>query len=409
MRPVTVLIPVLISVLSVSSPSDSRLLATDAPWRRHTIDHSSRGADGVRLADANGDGHLDITTGWEEGGIIRVYLNPGPQSVTLKWPAVTVGKVKSPEDAVFADLDGDGAVDVVSSCEGKTRTMFIHWAPSDGADYLRESAWTTQAIPCTQSSQMWMFALPLDVDGLSGIDVVVGSKGNNGSIGWLESPADPRDISAWKYHRLRDSGWIMSLIARDMDDDGDDDVIASDRKGPNRRVLWLENPGQTANQSHADWTEHRIGGDDSETMFIDVHSPREQPDSPPTEIFSATKPIEMRLFMRASVSSGWQTRRLLIDDNASIGTAKSVRIADVDLNDKPDIVYSCEQADGQKHGVFWFSPSEKRFHRHPISGPEGVKFDLLQLVDLDADGDLDVITCEERANLGVIWYENPTR
>jgi hypothetical protein len=26
-----------------------------------------------------------------------------------------------------------------------------------------------------------------------------------------------------------------------------------------------------------------------------------------------------------------------------------------------------------------------------------------------ADGDLDVLTCEERANLGVIWYENPTR
>ena len=28
---------------------------------------------------------------------------------------------------------------------------------------------------------------------------------------------------------------------------------------------------------------------------------------------------------------------------------------------------------------------------------------------LDADGDLDVLTCEERKNLGVIWYENPSR
>jgi hypothetical protein len=24
-------------------------------------------------------------------------------------------------------------------------------------------------------------------------------------------------------------------------------------------------------------------------------------------------------------------------------------------------------------------------------------------------GDLDVITCEERDQLGVVWYENPTR
>ena len=46
---------------------------------------------------------------------------------------------------------------------------------------------------------------------------------------------------------------------------------------------------------------------------------------------------------------------------------------------------------------------------HEISGRKGVKFDRLELVDLDADGDLDVLTCEERDNLGVIWYENPTR
>jgi hypothetical protein len=32
-----------------------------------------------------------------------------------------------------------------------------------------------------------------------------------------------------------------------------------------------------------------------------------------------------------------------------------------------------------------------------------------QLLALDGDGDLDVITCEERDQLGVIWYENPHR
>ena len=47
---------------------------------------------------------------------------------------------------------------------------------------------------------------------------------------------------------------------------------------------------------------------------------------------------------------------------------------------------------------------------HEISGEEeGAKFDLIQTLDLDGDGDLDIVTCEERDNLGVIWYENPTR
>ncbi|MGB4740526.1 MAG: hypothetical protein WBH50_20185, partial [Fuerstiella sp.] len=45
---------------------------------------------------------------------------------------------------------------------------------------------------------------------------------------------------------------------------------------------------------------------------------------------------------------------------------------------------------------------------HDISGTEiGEKFDRIELLDIDADGDLDLLTCEERSNLGVIWYENP--
>jgi hypothetical protein len=47
------------------------------PWVRHTIDSSSEGADGIRLADINRDDLMDITTGWEEGGVVRAYLHPG--------------------------------------------------------------------------------------------------------------------------------------------------------------------------------------------------------------------------------------------------------------------------------------------------------------------------------------------
>src|SRR5688500_14363007 len=116
-------------------------------WVRHTIDDSCRGADGVRLADANGDGLPDIATGWEEGGTVRVYLHPGRARVKERWPAVTVGAVGSPEDAVLADLDGDGAVDVVSCCEGKVRSVFVHWAPADRARYRDAAAWKTEAVP----------------------------------------------------------------------------------------------------------------------------------------------------------------------------------------------------------------------------------------------------------------------
>ena len=49
---------------------------------------------------------------------------------------------------------------------------------------------------------------------------------------------------------------------------------------------------------------------------------------------------------------------------------------------------------------------------HEISGPAGSKFDRIELIGLDGDGDLDVLTTEENdgpdsLGMGVIWYENP--
>jgi len=29
-------------------------------------------------------------------------------------------------------------------------------------------------------------------------------------------------------------------------------------------------------------------------------------------------------------------------------------------------------------------------------------------LDVDRDGDIDVVTCEKEAGMGVIWFENPT-
>ncbi|MCA9070412.1 MAG: VCBS repeat-containing protein, partial [Planctomycetaceae bacterium] len=180
------------------------------PWQRHAVESGRGGADGVRLQDVNGDQLLDITTGWEEGKRIRVYLHPGSKKVKSEWPGVTVGQVTSPEDAVFADVDGDGAVDVVSSCEGKERTVFIHWAPPDKKEYLNPAAWQTEAIPVSEKAKSWMFCLPMQVDGQHGVDLVAGAKGGNAGVGWFESPANPRNLHLWKWNAIYKAGWIMT-------------------------------------------------------------------------------------------------------------------------------------------------------------------------------------------------------
>ena len=88
---------------------------------------------------------------------------------------------------------------------------------------------------------------------------------------------------------------------------------------------------------------------------------------------------------------------------------KAVARGDIDLDGRIDVVHTANNGgDRTKPGVCWIRAGSGN-QAFDISGPEGIKFDRIELLDLDGDGDLDVITCEERDNLGVIWYENPTK
>jgi hypothetical protein len=366
------------------------------------------------VADVNSDGLPDLVTGWEEGGITRVYVHPGVRDVTNEWPAVSVGRTSSVEDAVFADLDADGAIDVVSSCEGVTRTVFVHWAPRDNSLYMDPASWTTEPIPATVGRTQWMFALPMDVDGKNGLDLILGSKGDEAVIGWLESPADPRRLGDWRFHEFYKAGWIMSLIESDMDGDGDPDIVASDRRGAASGVLWLEQPGP--NGLNGPWPEHRIGAGGAEVMFLDLVA---SGNSLPTDIFTAVKPDEIHRFRHSQVpGESWSTEVIKVEFPLGVGRAKGIRTGDLDLDGRIDIAYSCEGANPPKRGLVWLRDqgpeNPTRWEVRDISGPEGIKFDRLEFLDLDGDGDLDVVTCEENAGaesrgLGVIWYENPHR
>ena len=167
------------------------LLASDSEqglWKLHTIDSSSRGADGVRLGDIDRDGRLDVVTGWEEGGRIRVCFQPKQSDIRQPWPSIEAGKVKSPEDAVFVDVNHDGWLDVVSSCEGSQQAVFFHLNPGT-ASVRNASLWNTQVLPESEKMTRWMFCEPIQAS--DGTDLLIfGSKQPSALIcEWELNPA----------------------------------------------------------------------------------------------------------------------------------------------------------------------------------------------------------------------------
>jgi hypothetical protein len=409
-----IILSVLISLLFLVPQK----VQADTVWTRHTIDNAPVGADGLRLTDVNGDGYLDIAAAFESGGVSKVYINPGPSNVTSTWEGVQVGSSMTPEDAVLADLDSDGQYDVISSSATKAE-MYINWAPSLAADYLNAAVWTTELLPVADDLGRWIYALPYQVDGENGIDIIAGAtpsiKGLR--VGWFESPADPRVLADWEYHAIDDttSWWTMSLIMQDMDGDGDRDLYTTDRKG----ARWLENPGHGPAQEN-EWQNHQIMtgftlfgglGDLDEDGLLDSVVGLSG-----TAAFNGGG-VASIVFSNKLDTTGENWQNYTIAWPSQAGTEpKGINIADIDNDGNKDLVATSSFAD-TRQGVFWLSyptsPTDTTWEYHEISGADGGdKFDDVIPYDVDADGDLDVFTTEENGGeenngLGVIWYENP--
>jgi hypothetical protein len=384
------------------------------PWKMHVIDNTFSGADGVRLADVNGDGRPDNTTGMEESNSVRAFLHPGYAAVKNSWPAVTIGNAAQTEDAFFVDLDGDRAMDVISSGQGSSR-LYVHWAPSNPADYMNPALWQTVTIPASLG-RGWIFSTAMQVDGKNGIDIIGGGQGRDAKIAWFECPAaNRRDLSAWIMHVISNVDWTMSLITYDVDKDGDLDIVVTDRHNGAglEGARWLENPGTGSGAQLNPWPNHSIGAQDKEPMLsVMADLDRDGLD----DLLVPTFSYGLSIFRRLNrVTNSW--KEYTIPKPANTGTPKGCNVGDIDLDGDPDIVMSFAHAAGDLSGMVWLSyvngPFGGVWTDHEISGPLGIKFDLVALADLDGDGDLDVITTEENEGpdghgLGVIWYENPS-
>jgi hypothetical protein len=362
------------------------------PWLRHTIHNPGtlRGADGVDLADVNGDGLLDIATGWEQSSRTTVSLHPGCASARDPWLTTVLPlSTSGVEGAVFGDVDQDGHLDVVSAGSSGFR-LYVHFGNGG-------SSWTGVTIGAATVVQRWLNAAITDVTGDGVPEIVAGGYSTGATIDVFSSEA-PRDPAGWTRSTIGRVGALYTLEPLDYDHDGDLDLVVSDRDTIREPVLDYSLRGARVLRNDGDntWVNVPIWNvGNMQWIHVDENQLV-------AGVTTPSAPMSIR---------NWRTLDVPLPEN--VGQYKAVAPGDIDGDGAQDLVLTFSHAVDSISGVVWLRSVPGGWERGEISGPDGEKWDDLKLYDVDCDGDLDVVTSEEGRKgdpsipqLGLHWFEN---
>jgi len=215
---------------------------------------------------------------------------------------------------------------------------------------------------------------------------------DNTIVYWKQEDGDP---GSWTKHTVE--SWFRgprSVDAADLDSDGDLDVIGAAWEGD--EVAWWSNEGG----SPIDWTKHGIRAGYSlahEVIASDVDLDGDQ------DVLGASSGLgRISLWYNDGGRVPQWTEQTVA---GNFFQAKSVAAGDFDGDGRVDLVGAALEMDGGK--VLWW----RNRGGHPIHW-EGHNVDLdfigahrVQAVDLDRDGDLDVVGAGFTGHV-VAWWRN---
>ncbi len=346
-------------------------------WRRHVIDEARPWrAIFIEPGDVDGDQRPDIIAGawW--------YRNPGRPDGT--WVRNVIGEPLNNMAAVY-DFDNDGALDIVGTGgKGPETNNAFAWARNDGAgNFTLYENIDNGNGSFLQGTTVNRFAQggPLEV-------ILSWQNGATGTQS-LTVPNDPT-TGQWTWRQISPVSQGEGLDSDDMDRDGDQDIIQGTK--------WLRNDpgGWTSFTLHNPTT-----GDPDRVHLVDMD---QDGDLDAVVGYGHDPNGKLAWYERPPEITGLWTEHLI----ANLVNPQSVDVADLDRDGDLDIVvgehnlnspadsrlFIYENGDGR--GGSW---TEHMIHE----GDE--HHDGTQLVDIDADGDLDIISTGWVQNL-VLVYEN---
>jgi len=394
----------------------------------------------VFAADLDGDGDDDVVAASSGDDTVAWYEHEGGTPPTFARNLISADTV-SADGVHVADVDGDTHLDVVSisARNGTTQTQDkVAWFENDGA--ADPSLATEHVIATTASGALSVTTADLDMDGAA--EVLAARSGT--PLVWFDNPvpATPTFVA----NEIAASAPNATFVrAFDPDGDLDVDVLAAYREDDT--IAWYENDGQTPPgfsehviSTAADSVERLFAADVDMDGHLDVLSASSEDDSIALYEYDATSPssfgAEQLLSTEADgardvsaadldgdgdtdvVSASTADHKLVWYENDGttpdtfpehrVTTGDTFRIqtvitADIDDDGAADLVTTATGGT-----VAWWdnlggSGEDLLFGQRVIGILAGIKEALA--IDLDQDGDMDIVTMTSTSTR-VTWFEN---